>query len=85
MKLPWFRHRNSGQLFCLCPPFVIALISDLFFGGKLAEGSKVVVTLLLPQMAKNSDTRSALLGENELQELSNKSRNKKLRVQQNLD
>ena len=41
--------------------FVIALVPDLFFGRKLVEGSKVVVTLLLPQGGENSDTRSALL------------------------
>ena len=41
MKLPWFRHTNSPQLFCNCP------IPDLFFGGKSAEGWKVVVTSLL--------------------------------------
>ena len=72
MALPCFRHTNSGQLFCNCLPFVIALVPCLFFGGKSAEGSKIVVTLLLPQMAEHSDTRCALLGENESQQLSNK-------------
>ena len=38
---------------CKCPH-----LSPLF-GGKSAEGSKVVVTLLLPQMAESSDTLSA--------------------------
>ena len=66
MKLPWFNNAN----------FVIALVPDIFFVGKSAEGSKVIVTLLLPQMAENSDTRSSLLGENKLQHLSNKWRNK---------
>ena len=72
MKLPWFRHTNSEQLFCNWLPFAIALVPDLFFHEKSAEGSKVVVTLLLRQMAENSDTWSALLDENELQQLSSK-------------
>ena len=29
-KLPWFCHTNSGQLFCNCPLFVIALVPGLF-------------------------------------------------------
>ena len=79
MKEPWFRHTNSRQSFCNCLPFVIALVPDLFFGWKSAEGSKVVVTLLLPQMADNSDTLSSLLGKNELHQLSNKWRNKNIK------
>ena len=31
MKLPWFCHTNSGQLFCNCPR------SGPFFGGKPDE------------------------------------------------
>ena len=62
MKLPWFRIQTA--------------VPDPFIGGKSAVGSKDVVPLLLPQMAENSDTLSALLGENELQQLSNKWRNK---------
>ena len=61
MNLRWFHNTNSGQLFCNCPR------PRPLFGGKSAEGSKVVVTLLLPQMAKNLGPRSALLGENESQ------------------
>ena len=34
MKLSWFCHTNSRQLFCNCPLFVIALVPGLFFGGK---------------------------------------------------
>ena len=34
IKLPWFCHTNSRQLFCNCPLFVIALVPGLFFGGK---------------------------------------------------
>ena len=34
MKLSWFCHTNSGQLYCNCPPFVIALVPGLFSGGK---------------------------------------------------
>ena len=41
-------------------------------GGISEGGFKVDVTLLLPQMAENSDTSSAMLGENELQQLSYK-------------
>ena len=37
MKLSWFCHTNSGQLFCNCPLFVIALVPGLFFGGKPDE------------------------------------------------
>ena len=37
MKLPWFSYTNSGQLFCNCPLFVIAIVPGLFFGGKPAE------------------------------------------------
>ena len=37
MKLPWFCHTNSGQLFCNCPLCVIALVPGLFFGGKPDE------------------------------------------------
>ena len=37
MKLSWFRQTNSGQLFCNCPLFVIALVPGLFFGGKPDE------------------------------------------------
>ena len=59
MKLAQSRHTNSGQLFCNCPSFVIALVPDLFFGGK-------TVRKLL----------SLCCCENELQQLSNKWRNK---------
>ena len=31
MKLPWFCQTNSGQLFCNCPLFVIALSRPLFW------------------------------------------------------
>ena len=37
MKLSWFCHTNSGQLFCNCPLCVIALAPGLFFGGKPDE------------------------------------------------
>ena len=37
MKLFWFCHTNSGQLFCNGPLFVIALVPGLFFGGKPDE------------------------------------------------
>ena len=37
MKLLWFCHTNSGQLFCNCSLFVIALVPGLFFGGKPAK------------------------------------------------
>ena len=37
MKLSWFFHTNSGQLFCNCPLFVIALVPGLFSGGKPDE------------------------------------------------
>ena len=37
MKLSWFCHTNSGQLFCNCPLFVIALVPGLFLGGKPDE------------------------------------------------
>ena len=37
MKLSWFCHTNSGQLFCNCPLFVIALVPGLFFGRKPDE------------------------------------------------
>ena len=37
MKLSWFCHTNSGQLFCNCPLFVIALVPGLLFGGKPDE------------------------------------------------
>ena len=67
MKLPWFCHQTEGNHFATAPPppFVTALVPGLFFGRKSAEGSKVIVTLLLPQMAEHSDTPSTLLGENE--------------------
>ena len=61
MKLPLFCHTNSGQLFCDCPR------PRPLFGGKSAKGSKVVLTLQLPQLAENSDTWSALLDDKELQ------------------
>ena len=59
MKFPWFCHTNIGQLFCNC------LRPIPLFGGKSSEGSKVIVTLLLPQIAESSDTQSSLFGENE--------------------
>ena len=37
MKLSWFCHTNSGQSFCNCPLFVIALVPGLFFGEKPDE------------------------------------------------
>ena len=37
MKLSLFCHTNSGQLFCNCPLFVIALVPGLIFGGKPEE------------------------------------------------
>ena len=37
MKLLWFCHTNSGQLFCNCPVFVIVLVPGLFCGGKPDE------------------------------------------------
>ena len=37
MKLRWFCHKNSGQLFCNCLLFVIVLVPALFSGGKPAE------------------------------------------------
>ena len=36
MKLPWFCHINSGQLFCNCPLFAIAIVPGLF-GRKPAK------------------------------------------------
>ena len=65
-------YKDSKESFAASNYFVISLVPDLFFGGKSTEGSKDVVVLLLPQISENSDTRSALLGENELQQLSNK-------------
>ena len=49
-KLPLFQHTNSGQSSCNCPR------PRPLFGGKSGEGSEVVVTLLLPQMAEKLDT-----------------------------
>ena len=63
MKLPWFHHTKISARH-----FVIALVPDRLFGGKATEGYKVVVNMLLLQMGENSDTRSALLLENELQQ-----------------
>ena len=37
MKLPWFCHTNSRQLFCNCQLFAVALVPGLFFGGKPNE------------------------------------------------
>ena len=37
MKLPWFCHTNSKQLFCNGPLFVIALVPCFFFGRKPDE------------------------------------------------
>ena len=41
MKLSWFCHTNSGQLFCNCPLFVIALVPGLFFGDEICCHSVV--------------------------------------------
>ena len=37
MKLSWFCQTNSGQLFCNCPLFVIALVPGFIFGRKPDE------------------------------------------------
>ena len=47
MKLSWFCHTNSGQLFCNCPLFVIALVPGLFLAGN--QTRRVVIGLLLLQ------------------------------------
>ena len=47
MKLSWFGHTNSGQLFCNCPLFVIALIPGLFLVGN--QMRHIVIGLLLLQ------------------------------------
>ena len=71
MKLPWFRF----QLFCNCPPFVIGLVPALFLVGNQQRVRKLLSLCCCLKWLK-IQTRSSLLGENELQQLSDKWRNK---------
>ena len=50
MKLSWFCHTNSGQLFCNCPLFVTALVPGHFLAGN--QTRRVVILLLLQNGGK---------------------------------
>ena len=52
MKLPWFCHTNSKQLFCNGPLFVIALVPCFFFWQETRRG--VLSFCCCCKMAENS-------------------------------
>ena len=62
MKLSWFCHTNSGQLFCNCPLFVTALGPGLFFGAK--PGETCCHSVVASKWLKTGGSQFALQDEN---------------------
>ena len=66
MKLSWFCHTNSGQLFCNCPVFVIALVPIIFYGDETCCHSGVASKWLKTQSVSSPGQNTAISTQTEV-------------------